>query len=485
MRRNSSGSDDEDAAIVPATPEDRAREMQHVLLALPSGSGERTELEAALASPVALSPSEMQALLDRLWERRQAELREVFKSTKNEAQLLQGLLAKLLVPPTTPAAEGPSDLTTYRVALLEDMEAFVASVHNAEDFTTMGGIATLAMLLNDTSIEVAATAAWVVGTAVKYAPVVQAAAVQAGVLPGLLGLLDRSVTGALSASSPHALSAHAAVPGSSTAGGSGSSSVAVPYVTAMNRAVYSLGSLLRSNAAAQAAFVRPALDGQAVLLRAGRAVVALQSQQQQQQHLSGAGNGVGDGGNNNARAAPVAVGARGVTSKVMSLLADLHAEAAAEAATVAATTIPTPAALSGGGDAATTTTTHNAAGAATVGGDGRVVVRGGGAAAVPAAVLSSQFGAAGPLLSLLGSGSASNPSSAGGRSHGGGGLVDGGHAASHRDEWCGYARAVAAGLDASPRDGVDGTTAKRLAALDVTIREAWDVISPACGGMAE
>ena len=246
---------DDGSGLTPA-----GRKIREVLLAaLPpsdgvvdSGAGsERAQLEAALAAAGKgqLAPAELDAMLKRLWATRQAELRAAFAATTTEAKQMQTLLSSLLLEhsgrPHGISAEVESSGTTAAVsddnrpALLADLEYFVSQVHNAEDFATMGGLTAVTLLLNESNPAVAAGAAWVLGTAVKYAQPLQLLALAEGALPRLL-----SVCGSATA---HDFSGETAA---STA-------------ALLAKVVYALGGLIRSCGEAQEQFV--ALRGPAQL----------------------------------------------------------------------------------------------------------------------------------------------------------------------------------------------------------------------------
>lgn len=190
-----------DASAEEGLPEAESR-MQSILMALP-------EPEPELASAIASGRrgSELAELLQRVWARRQAQLQEAMGSAKTEAQVMQGLLRQLLTVPApalassstssvsagAPASkDGDVAVEDPRLALLADLEMHVAQLHNAEDFKGMGGITALVQLLNDTDVDVAAAAAWTLGTAVKYARPVQDAALGDGAAVMLVQALGRA-----------------------------------------------------------------------------------------------------------------------------------------------------------------------------------------------------------------------------------------------------------------------------------------------------
>jgi hypothetical protein len=191
-------------------------QMAEALMGLPIPE---MELEEAIRRK--LPPEELQALIRRVWERRQAELKEAFASAKTEAQQMQELLVRLLEP----AAHG---LDAQGVAaVLEDLEFFVSTVHNAEDLRGMGGFLPLVQLLNHSDNAIAAGAAWTLGTAVKGQRGLQDSAIELGALPALVQLLQRSLE--RSASSPSVLQ----------------------QLKLTNKALYALAGLARYNRLAQ------------------------------------------------------------------------------------------------------------------------------------------------------------------------------------------------------------------------------------------
>jgi hypothetical protein len=229
--------------------------------------------------------------------------------------------------------------------LLGELEAYVSTLHNAEDFRGMGGIAAITQMLNDSSPRVAAAAAWVLGSAVKYAPAVQAQALADGAHVMLMTLLARA-RGELEA---------ACAAGAAASPAAASGAAAGPLALA-GKAVYALGALARGNSEATAQLLRlgfvsevqalleatrrladaavptaaaggasTAAPGAAVDAAAEGRVAALASQQQQQQQ----------------RQQAAARQSHGLCVKGVTLLADLAREhrdardAAAAAAAVA------------------------------------------------------------------------------------------------------------------------------------------------------
>lgn len=233
------------------------RDKRDILLGLPLPE---PDLQDAVTAN--LPPEELAAIVQRVWDRRQAELMEAFKSTKTEGQQMQGLLKSLL----TGEAEGQFIDDGTRIGILLDLEFFVTTLHNAEDFLTMGGLSTAVSLLNDTSLDVALHAAWVVGSAVKYAPALQRAAVeQEGAVAGLLQLIERATsehvlhTALITSSDPGAVAVW---------GGEDGKPVVIP-LAALSRSVYALAGLLRGGGHHDLAQASSALDAQRVFIGAG------------------------------------------------------------------------------------------------------------------------------------------------------------------------------------------------------------------------
>jgi hypothetical protein len=247
-----------------------------VLLSLPEPE---PELESALVS--GMPRDQLQALLARVWERRQKVLKEAFASARTEAQQMQELLGRIL----DPGAHGLSEDDV--VETLESLEFFVATVHNAEDFEAMGGLLATTLLLNSSHLPTAAHAAWVVGTAVKGHARLQEAAVATGAAPALVEMLHAAVDVAGSADTTTTTAAAAVV----------------PALKAANKAVYALSGLMRFSPRAQAAVA--AVGGHTALTRA----------------LAAAAGRAGSAGAVEGNSAAVRQ-ARTLASKVLTLLAD-------------------------------------------------------------------------------------------------------------------------------------------------------------------
>jgi hypothetical protein len=208
-------------AAAPAAAADASREgerdpaavMQAVLMGLPEPP---RELADALAA--GLTGAQLTALLERLWAARQVELADAIAAMRTEGETMAGLLRGIVNGTLT----GPA-----RLSALADLEYAVSQVHNAEDFAAMGGVALLTQLLNGTNPSEVAAVAWTLGSALKYAAKVQAAAARHGTAVALLSTITRG----LSASTTDA--------------------AAADWVRVTGKALYALAALLRGNAPAQ------------------------------------------------------------------------------------------------------------------------------------------------------------------------------------------------------------------------------------------
>lgn len=209
------------------------KRMADILLGLPEPE---VELTGVFSSGRAgqMGKEELQELLAKVWQKRQAQLKDAFSKAKTEAQQMQGLLARLV----DPAGAGGAMSVEEQVEVMEGLEFYVTTVHNAEDFAAMGGLTAMALLTNSSDFRIASTAAWVLGTAVKGAPAVQAVALKDGTMPALYNLLRDSLA--------HAKNEYA------LAGTTPEGAEAVKHVEALGRslkvvskAVYALGGLLR------------------------------------------------------------------------------------------------------------------------------------------------------------------------------------------------------------------------------------------------
>lgn len=304
-----------------------AAEMADVLLSLPI-----PETDLADAIRARLPPEELQAIIRRVWERRQGELKEAFASAKTEAQQMQALLAQLLQPSAHGlAADGV-------VTILEDLEFFVSTVHNAEDFRGMGGFLPVIQLLNHSDAAVAAAASWTLGTAVKGQRSLQDSALELGALPSLITLLQR------------------AVPSTSAAAGA-PASLSLGQLKLGNKALYALAGMTRYNEEAQAQLLH--LGGVGHIAAAAQRVTPL---------FSDAAAAAAAGGANGAK---MRAAARTLVSKGLTLCADLVQDheagpppaAAAEDAASALLRVKLGGSSSKDNETAATTTAATASGA--------------------------------------------------------------------------------------------------------------------------
>ena len=232
----------------PALPADEAPEVTAALAGLDPADAARSRIllglpvpEPTLAGAVAsqLPPEQLAALLTRVWDERQAQVRSAWASFKTEGQQMTGLLGTLNAASDGSAPPlSPSDLLDK----LEELEYHVSQVHNAEDFAAMGGLARMAQLLNASAAGVAARAAWVIGSAVKGQPSLIDIALADGAGVALAGMLDAAL----------ALE--------------GGGLPALPALQALAKGLYAAGALTRYHEAGQAQFA--AMGGARILARA-------------------------------------------------------------------------------------------------------------------------------------------------------------------------------------------------------------------------
>lgn len=87
--------------------------------------------EPELANVASLSKAELDALLVRVWNRRQAQLQEALNSLTDDAEAMRKLLDRLLHADTVSSDDV--------VSALEDLEYHVANLDNAADFAHVRG----------------------------------------------------------------------------------------------------------------------------------------------------------------------------------------------------------------------------------------------------------------------------------------------------------------------------------------------------------
>jgi hypothetical protein len=162
-----------------------AEMMERVLYSLPQPD---PRLPSA-AERAKLSPQEYQALLDKVWANRQAEIKRAFEAIDNEpGRVSNGTLLLLR------AAHEPDGVV---LDTLDALEWLVQDIDNALHFGNIGGLDACAQLIaTHPSAAVRAGAAFVAGTAIKNQERLQAAALKAGLV---VSLLDRLAAGPPSA----------------------------------------------------------------------------------------------------------------------------------------------------------------------------------------------------------------------------------------------------------------------------------------------
>lgn len=149
--------------------------------------------------------AELDALLAKVWEKRQQMLKHAMENMRDDASEMRELLASLhafgnscgsgaassdVVDDT--GAGVHADAGAVR-AQLEDLEFFVSQIDNAVDFVAMDGLVVMAQLLRSGHAEAVTGACWVVGTAVKYQLPLQEAAVRLGLLPLVVDALHGAI----------------------------------------------------------------------------------------------------------------------------------------------------------------------------------------------------------------------------------------------------------------------------------------------------
>ncbi len=158
-----------------------AEMMERVLYALPQPD---PRLPSA-AERAKLSPQEYQALLDKVWAVRQAEIKRAFAAIDDEpGRVSNGTLVLLR------AAHEPDGVV---LDALDALELLVQDIDHALHFGNIGGLDACARLIaTHSSAAVRAGAAFVAGTAVKNHERLQASALKAGLV---VSLLDRLASG--------------------------------------------------------------------------------------------------------------------------------------------------------------------------------------------------------------------------------------------------------------------------------------------------
>lgn len=153
------------------------------------GRGFAQEPPTELVSPeiAKLSKEELEVLIQKAWERRQAHLKETFADVQTEQEILQTNL-KLLA-----GLSSPEDDEQLGYAL-EELEYLVAQTDNARTVANLNGWPSIVRGLSAPTESVATASAWVVGTAVKLDDMVQNAALDANAMAQLIALLPHGGT---------------------------------------------------------------------------------------------------------------------------------------------------------------------------------------------------------------------------------------------------------------------------------------------------
>jgi hypothetical protein len=165
-----------EASSPPQGEKEPVEQMKSVLMSLPEPE---PDLEQAVRSGV--TGEALDAIVRKVWERRQQVLREFSARMQTEGQQMSDELRVLHDP--------ASSVEAIERALM-DLEYHVSSAHNAVDFRNMGGIEALTPFLNSSVGGVRAAAAWALGTAVKYEPASQTRAMDNGAALSLVSSLE-------------------------------------------------------------------------------------------------------------------------------------------------------------------------------------------------------------------------------------------------------------------------------------------------------
>lgn len=167
---------------------------KRVLSALPEPE---PDIVAAMESN--MPKEELDELIAKVWKRRQSELKQFMQNNvADEARDMQLYLAALAnfagVDFQAPGNEELPEMSLDAVASrLEDLEWLVTQIDNAGDFVNMRGLDVMAALLRSEAREARFGACWVMGTAVKYQIKSQTAAIQGGLLPLVLEVVQNGV----------------------------------------------------------------------------------------------------------------------------------------------------------------------------------------------------------------------------------------------------------------------------------------------------
>ena len=149
----------------------RAELMDRVLRGLPAPPPELEGLSRKI------DPEKWKEVLNTLWTKRQREIHSASAAIHNSATAMMNATRDLLDVTTTEAE---------KMQILTAMEREVRQIDNAQDYKTVGGLAVTASLLDDPSLDVRRMSAFVMASASRNHAVVQAAALDLGVVDALL-----------------------------------------------------------------------------------------------------------------------------------------------------------------------------------------------------------------------------------------------------------------------------------------------------------
>ena len=154
----------------------RAELMDRVLMGLPAPPPELIGLDKKI------DPEKWKEVLNLLWIKRQKMILDASSKIHNSATAMQNATRDLMDVTTT---------VSEKIQILTAMEQEVRQIDNAQDFKTVGGFAVTASLLEDPSMQVQLLSAFVMASASRNHEVVQAAALELGVVDQLLKQLPR------------------------------------------------------------------------------------------------------------------------------------------------------------------------------------------------------------------------------------------------------------------------------------------------------
>ena len=157
----------------------RAELMDRVLRGLPAPPPELIGLNRKI------DPEKWKQVLNTLWIKRQKEIHSASSAIHNSATAMMNATRDLLDNTTT---------VPEKLQILTAMEREVRQIDNAQDYKTVGGLAVTASLLEDPSLDVVRMAAFVTATASRNHLVVQAAALELGVVDTLMKYLKIILT---------------------------------------------------------------------------------------------------------------------------------------------------------------------------------------------------------------------------------------------------------------------------------------------------